>query len=101
MNKLKLTLTLTGLSATSSLGSVTAFNEIGWGRDTWGFENWGESAITVPVTGISAASTLGTLTTTQLTVASLTGISLAASEVLQSEDQMFLLLLQEYQLLLQ
>ena len=31
---------ITGLSATSSLGSVTAFNEIGWGRDTWGFENW-------------------------------------------------------------
>ena len=24
------TLTLTGLSATSSVGSVTAFNEIGW-----------------------------------------------------------------------
>ena len=55
------TITLTGLSATSSLGSVTAFNEIGWGRDTWGFENWGESALTISITGLSATSSLGTV----------------------------------------
>ena len=36
---------LTGLSITSTLGSVESFNETGWGSDTWGFENWGESAI--------------------------------------------------------
>ena len=78
--QIDVTLTLTGLSATSTVGTVVQLIlNIGWGRDTWGFENWGESAITVPVTGISATSTLGTLTTTQLTVASLTGISLAAS----------------------
>ena len=45
------TLTLTGLSATSSLGSVEAFNEMGWGSDTWGAENWGESAIDIALTG--------------------------------------------------
>ena len=56
------TVTLTGVSATSSVGSVTAFNEQGWGRDTWGFENWGESAILVSLTGVSATTTLGSPT---------------------------------------
>ena len=55
------TITLTGLSTTSSLGSVTAFNEIGWGRDTWGAENWGESALTVSLTGLSATTTVGSV----------------------------------------
>ena len=32
-------LTLTGLSATTTLGTVTAFNEQGWGSDAWGDEN--------------------------------------------------------------
>ena len=55
-------LTLTGVSATSSVGSVTAFNEQGWGRDAWGDENWGESAIKVSLTGVSATTALGSPT---------------------------------------
>ena len=50
------TVSITGLSATSSIGSVVAFNETGWGRDNWGDENWGESAITVSLTGLSMTS---------------------------------------------
>ena len=37
------TLTLTGLSATSSVGTVVAYPAQGWGSDYWGVENWGES----------------------------------------------------------
>ena len=54
--------TLTGLSATTSLGTVIAYNEQGWGRDAWGSENWGESAITVSLTGLSATTALGSPT---------------------------------------
>ena len=49
---------LSGLSATSSLGTVLPFNETGWGRDTWGFENWGESAIDVTLPALSATTSL-------------------------------------------
>ena len=49
---------LSGLSATSSLGTVLPFNETGWGRDTWGFENWGESAIDVVLPALSATTSL-------------------------------------------
>ena len=47
------TVTLTGLSATSSVGSVEAYQTQGWGSDYWGYENWGESAITVSLTGLT------------------------------------------------
>ena len=46
------TLTLTGVSSTTSVGSVTAFNEVGWGSDGWGIENWGESGLIIPITGV-------------------------------------------------
>tara|TARA_R100000988_G_scaffold31921_1_gene16207 strand:+ start:329 stop:1567 length:1239 start_codon:yes stop_codon:yes gene_type:complete len=51
-------LTLTGLSATSSLGSVTAFNETGWGADTWGFEGWGNPPSIIDLPGFSLTSTV-------------------------------------------
>jgi len=41
------TVSLTGLSATSSVGSPEAYNVEGWGSDAWGIENWGESGLTV------------------------------------------------------
>ena len=56
------TVSLTGLSATSSLGDVIPFNETGWGRDTWGFENWGESAIDVILPALTANTSLNTPT---------------------------------------
>ncbi len=49
---------LSGLSTTSSLGDVIPFNETGWGRDTWGFENWGESAIDVILPALSATASV-------------------------------------------
>ena len=55
--------TLSGLSVTSSLGTLLPFNETGWGRDTWGFENWGESAIDVILPALSTTSSVGALTT--------------------------------------
>jgi hypothetical protein len=50
-----------GLSITSSLGTVEAFPEQGWGSDTWGTENWGESGLTVTPTGFSMTASLGDL----------------------------------------
>ena len=48
------TISLTGLSTTSSLGSPTIIAEIntGWGQDGWGVENYGASGLTVQVTGL-------------------------------------------------
>ena len=36
-----ITVSLTGLSTTSSVGTVVAYPEQGWGSDYWGIENWG------------------------------------------------------------
>ena len=48
------TLTLTGVSATASVGDIVAFPEQGWGRDTWNFESWGFSGLTVELTAPDA-----------------------------------------------
>ena len=53
------TVSLTGQSITSSLGSVDAFPEQGWGSDTWNFETWGFSGLTVELSGQSITSNLG------------------------------------------
>ena len=53
------TVSLTGQSITSSIGSVDAFPEQGWGRDTWNFESWGFSGLTVELDGQSITSNLG------------------------------------------
>ena len=53
---------VTGLSITSSIGSVTVSAEInkGWGQDTWGNETWGESGMLVELTAPDAmTSNLG------------------------------------------
>jgi len=48
------TVTLTGQAATVSLGDLIAFPEQGWGRDTWNFEAWGISGLTVELTAPDA-----------------------------------------------
>jgi hypothetical protein len=55
------TVVLTGISLTSNVGSLVTFPEQGWGRDTWGFEDWGDSSQTVPITGLSITSNVGSL----------------------------------------
>ena len=77
------TISVTGVSATTSTGSLTAFNNEGWGRQEWGNSGWGvdysvalsglglTSAIgeagvqlLVPISsGVSASTALGSLTT--------------------------------------
>jgi len=52
-------LTLTGINLTTSLNSVDAFPNEGWGSDRWGIENWGESGLKVNVTGNSLTTTIG------------------------------------------
>ena len=55
------TVVLTGLSATTTLGTATASFYPGWGTLTWGQNGWGTiTEGTVPLTGISATTSLGT-----------------------------------------
>ena len=52
---------VTGVSATSSTGSVDTFASAGWGGRSWGNNEWGElSDNTVTLTGVSATSSVGT-----------------------------------------
>jgi hypothetical protein len=91
---------VTGYSIAASLGTLAyAQSEEGWGRDEWGYGNWGQNTTTVPLTtslemtggfgpdgwGISKwneevfwGGTLA-LTTTQLSIAALTGIEMTGS----------------------
>ena len=53
-------ISLTGVSASFSLGTVVSFSEQGWGRDDWGQEPWGESFDPViAVTGFGLTASLG------------------------------------------
>ena len=56
------TVVLTGVSATTSVGTVKSFPEQGWGSDSWGDENWGESSFTVEVSGVSSTAAVGSVT---------------------------------------
>ena len=49
---------LTGLSATTTLGTPTAFNETGWGADTWGAEGWGGAVSLIDLTGLSLTASV-------------------------------------------
>ena len=52
---------LTGIGLTTDVGTVTAYNEQGWGRDAWGTEVWGAQGIWsfVDVTGQQLNTNLG------------------------------------------
>tara|TARA_R100000329_G_scaffold109493_1_gene89922 strand:- start:1537 stop:2493 length:957 start_codon:yes stop_codon:yes gene_type:complete len=59
------TVSLTGLGLTTSLGTPLAFPEQGWGSDTWGMENWGQSGLDEIITAPSAlTASVGTPTIT-------------------------------------
>jgi len=84
---------------TGSLGTLPyAQAEDGWGRDEWGYGNWGENTTTVIVDGLEMTGRFGpdgwgsapwdemigwggdlTLTTTQLSIAELTGLEMTGS----------------------
>ena len=49
----------TGINLTTSLNSVDAFPNEGWGSDRWGIENWGQSGLNVNVTGNALITTIG------------------------------------------
>ena len=55
---------LTGVSATSSVGTTEEFNKTGWGRLLWGQADWGEGADeTVSVSGFELTSSTGSINT--------------------------------------
>ena len=56
----------TSVAATMGLGTVDAFNTIGWGRLQWGINDWGDagSSVQVDVSGIAMTAALGNETIT-------------------------------------
>jgi len=55
-------LTVSGISATYSIGSVSAAGiiQVGWGGDTWGENEWGDLSGSVPnVTGVQLSFSIG------------------------------------------
>ena len=88
-----------GFSITAALGTLPyAQAEDGWGRDEWGYGNWGENTTTVIIDGLEMTGGFGpdgwgrapweeqvswggdlTLTTTQLSIAELTGLEMTGS----------------------
>jgi len=52
---------LTGLSTTSSVGSVEAFPQQGWGRQQWGNSGWGVEYAVQP-TGVQSTTSVGSVT---------------------------------------
>ena len=48
-----------GFSITGSVGTPDAFNEHGWGRSTWGSDDWGDFSLTVFPTGFSITGSVG------------------------------------------
>ena len=77
------TLTVTGLSSTSSLGDLSytgatsgygryswgqagwndsTLIEQGWGRESWGYQSWGDTPI-ISLTGLSATTSIGSVDT--------------------------------------
>jgi len=72
------TLTLTGLSATTSLGTATASFYPGWGTLEWGYNGWGTvGEATETLTGLSATLSLGAITPAD--VVGVSGYSITAS----------------------
>ena len=56
-------LTLTGVSATTTLGTVDAYVQPGWGTLNWGENGWGsvDEAVVRP-SGVSATTSVGAIT---------------------------------------
>lgn len=73
---------LTGLSASTNIGAVTATAElqVGWGGDTWGENAWGDlSGAFANPTGIQATYSIESVTTTANADVNISGIQLTAT----------------------
>jgi len=72
--------TVTGVSATTSMGSVTVADdiEVGWGRKTWGNLAWGDAYSIIP-TGVEATSSVGSVTISAGVTLILTGVEATSS----------------------
>ena len=73
-----ITYSITGLSATATVGSVLPLPAPGWGTLNWGENGWGtvESAV-FNISGLSASTSVGTVLAKD--VVGLTGLSATAS----------------------
>jgi len=63
---------------TTAIGSVTAANTGGWGRQTWGNSGWGVEYSVEP-TGLGMTSSVGSVVAAQFVTVELTGVSTTSS----------------------
>ena len=77
-----ITVSLSGQSATASVGDESAFNLEGWGRQQWNVNAWGVEGqfANVLVTGVTASFNVGTLAATGDAEVIPTGIAMTATE---------------------
>ncbi len=73
-----ITVSVTGVSASTALGQVNAFPEQGWGRQQWGNSGWGVEYSVAP-TGLGMTSSVGSIVAAQIITAELTGVSATSS----------------------
>ena len=69
---------LTGISATLSVGSVEAANLEGWGRQEWSNGAWGVQ-YSVELTGVSATTSVGSVVATGFQIIEPTGLEITSS----------------------
>ena len=72
------TVEISGLEITSSVGTATASNFAGWGRQAWGNSGWGVE-YTVEVGGLAINSSVGTVDAKETETVVLTGFSITSS----------------------
>ena len=72
------TVAVTGVSASTALGTPAAFPEQGWGRQQWGNSGWGVEYSVAP-TGLSMTSSVGAVEAAARVTAELTGLSTTSS----------------------
>tara|TARA_Y100001937_G_scaffold29747_1_gene42822 strand:+ start:230 stop:1717 length:1488 start_codon:yes stop_codon:yes gene_type:complete len=75
--------TVTGISSTSSVGSVSASGvvEIGWGGDTWGENEWGDLSGSQPtITGQQLTSSIGSESVSANADVDVSGIQLTSTQ---------------------
>ncbi len=73
-----ITVSVTGVSASTALGQVNAFPEQGWGRQQWGNSGWGVEYSVAP-TGLGMTSSVGSIVAAQIITVELTGVSVTSS----------------------
>ena len=82
-----ITVSITGVSASTALGNLAAFPEQGWGRQQYGNSGWGVEYSVAP-SGLGMTSSIGSVTAAQIIPVDLTGVSATSSVGTPTTEQL-------------